>query len=254
MLNNKKPVFWVVIVALIAVVAVSVGLMSNPINTAKLSDTSDIYATSEKWAEALKNRDGKARYEMMAPESKTDYYNSLVFINGEEYPWVIGDSSPYVVSYEIKISGLSAIITYITETSESEVYIYQEQLFFDTQGGKTFISKFDVTVSYLRKDLYEEAIKIQKQVKEGHLDWRLNPESVVLEFVRSDLGLEGGEIISSANNDVVFKKDEGEEIKIKLYRPINNDDGFLAIYEYSIGVNHYILDNNYIAPRMLGDK
>jgi hypothetical protein len=106
----------------------------------------------------------------------------------------------------------------------------------------------------LRKDLYEEAIKIQKQVKEGHLDWRLNPESVVLEFVRSDLGLEGGEIISSANNDVVFKKDEGEEIKIKLYRPINNDDGFLAIYEYSIGVNHYILDNNYIAPRMLGDK
>ncbi|PKM67324.1 MAG: hypothetical protein CVU95_07810 [Firmicutes bacterium HGW-Firmicutes-2] len=69
MLNYKKLVFWVVIVTLIAVLAVSVGLMTNPINTTKLSDTSDIYATSEKWAEALKNRDGKARYEMMAPES-----------------------------------------------------------------------------------------------------------------------------------------------------------------------------------------
>jgi len=252
-LNYKKPRFWVIVFSIIIVIAIGIVLMANPINTAKLSDTSDIYATSEKWAEALKNRDGKARYELMAPESKTDYYNSLVYINGEEYPWVIGGSSPYVVSYEIKTSGTSAVITYITETSEPEEYIYQEQLFFNNQGGKTFVSKYGVTVSYLRKDLYEEAIEIQKQVKEGHQTWRLNPESVVLEFVHRDLGVEGGEIISSSNNDVVFRKDDCEEIKIKLYRPININDGFLAIYEYSIDINHYILDNNYIAPRMLGD-
>jgi hypothetical protein len=62
----------------------------------------------------------------------------------------------------------------------------------------------------------------------------------------------GGEIISSSNNDVVFKKDEGDEMKIKLYKPINMNDGFLVIYEYSKGIHHYILDNNYIAPLTLG--
>jgi len=254
-MNYKKPGFWVVGIAIIIVIGIGIGLMTNPINAKEPSDFSDIYEISEKWAEALKNRDGKIRYELMAPESKADYYNSLVEINGDiEYPWVIGWSSPYVESYDIKKGGTSAVITYITKTqSEPEEYIYQEQVFFINIEGKTFVSKYNVTVSVLRKDLYEQAIEIQKQVKEGHETWRLNPQSVVLEFVHRDLGVEGGEIISSLNNDVVFKKDDGEEIKIKLYRPININDGFLAIYEYSIGTNTYILDNNYLAPRTLGD-
>ncbi|QOR34847.1 M56 family metallopeptidase [Clostridium sp. 'deep sea'] len=248
-LNYKKPSFMVIFFSIIITIAIGIGLITNPINTTKISDTRDILEISEKWAEELKNRDGKARYELMSPESKADYYNSLVDINGEEYPWVIGCSSPYVVSYEIKASGTSAVITYITETSEPKEYIYQEQLFFDNQGGKTFVNKCNVIVSYLRKDLYEEAIKIQKQVEEGHQTWHLSSESVVLEFVHRDLGVEGGEIISSSSNNVVFKKTNGEEIKIKLYRPININNGFLAIYEYSIGTTHYILDDNYLAPQ-----
>ena len=158
-LNYKKPRFWVIVFSIIIVIAIGIGLMANPINTAKLSDTSDIYATSENWAKALKNRDGKSRYELMAPESKADYYNSLVEINGDiEYPWVIGWSSPYVESYDIKTSGTSAVITYITKyQSEPEEYVYQEQLSFINVEGKTFVSKYNVTVSVLRKDLYEQA-------------------------------------------------------------------------------------------------
>ena len=123
----------------------------------KLLDVNDSYAVSEKWAEALKNRDGKVRYELMAPESKADYYNSLVKINGDiEYPWVIGWSSPYVVSYDIKISGASAVITYITKyQSEPDEYIYKEELFFNSQGGKTFVSKYNV-VEQFGKDIGTE--------------------------------------------------------------------------------------------------
>jgi hypothetical protein len=156
-MNYKKPGFWVVGTAIIIVIGIGIGLMTNPINPEKLSNFSDIYEVSEKWAEALKNRDGKIRYELMAPESKTDYYNSLIEINGDiEYPWVIGWSSPYVESYNIIVSGTGAVITYITKTqSEPEEYAYQEQLFFINIEGKTFISKYNVNESLLRKDLYE---------------------------------------------------------------------------------------------------
>ncbi|HHT04048.1 MAG TPA: peptidase M56, partial [Bacteroidales bacterium] len=69
-LYYKKPTFWIVAIAIILLVPVTIGLVSNPINAAELLDVSDSYAVSEKWAEALKNRDGKVRYELMAPESK----------------------------------------------------------------------------------------------------------------------------------------------------------------------------------------
>lgn len=86
----------------------------------------------------------------MAPESKADYYNSLVKTHGDiEYPWVIGWSSPYVVSYDIKTSGTSAVITYITKTmSEPEEYIYKEELFFIDHKGETFVSKYSVIESF----------------------------------------------------------------------------------------------------------
>jgi len=149
-INYKKPKFWVIVFSIIIVMAIGIGLMANPINAEKLSDLTNIYGVSEKWAEALKNRDGKIRYELMAPESKPDYYNSLVEINGDiDYPWVIGWSSPYVASYEIKTSGSSAVITYITKyQSEPEEYVYQEQLFFINVEGKTFVSKYNVIESF----------------------------------------------------------------------------------------------------------
>lgn len=127
-------------------------------NTASIEDKEtsnfrEIYEISEKWAEALKNRDGKIRYELMAPKSKADYYNSLIEINGDiEYPWVIGWSSPYVESYDIKTSGTSVVITYITkyQSEPEEEYIYQEELFFTNIDGKTYVSKYyklDITTT-----------------------------------------------------------------------------------------------------------
>ena len=152
-MNYKKPGFWVVGITIIIVMGIGFGLMTNPIIAKETSDFSEIYEISEKWAEALKNRDGKVRYELMAPEFKPDYYNSLIEINGDiEYPWVIGWSSPYVESYDIKLSGRSAVITYITkyQSEPEEEYIYQEELFFANIDGKTFVSKyykFDITTT-----------------------------------------------------------------------------------------------------------
>ncbi len=213
------------------------------VDTAELAEAEGPYKTAESWAEALKTRDGQARYELMASGSKTAYYDHLVALNhGEDhYPWTIGVSSPYVVSYEIQIDGTAAVITYHTETSEPEEYIYQEELLFQEEGGKAVVSEYKVTVAYLRKDLYEEALEIQQQVREGHQTWRMDPGSVALEFVHRNLGIEDMGVISSSGDDIVFQKEGGQEIKVKIYRPIDTDAGFFAVCEYSIGDDQYIL-------------
>lgn len=247
-LNYKKPKLWMIIVSIIFLLVVGIGFMTNPISKEKQPSSREISEISKKWAEAFKHRDGEARYELMEPQERTNYYLSLVSENGEEFPWIIGDSSPYVVSYDIEISGASAVITYITKTSVPEVYIYQEELSFITRKEKTFVEKYQVIVSYMRNDLYEQAIEIQKQVDEGKQAWRLDPESVVMEFVHRDFVEEGSKIVSQTQYDFVIENEDGHEVKIKLYRPINIVDGFLAVYEYENGEGIHILANNYIAP------
>ena len=209
-MNYKKPKFWVILIAMILAIVVSIGLIVNPINDTKLSDASDIYQVSEKWAEALKNRDGKIRYDLMAPESKADYYNSLVEINGEvEYPWVIGWSSPYVESYDIEISRESAVITYITKTqSESEEYVYQEQLFFTNIEGKNYVSKyyeFDISKSNI-----EPTINIGDSIK-------FTKEEIgeAIELVKNDF-----DFPASTLTKIWYKEEESDKFS-KLYL----DDG-----------------------------
>ena len=205
-MNYKKPKFWVILIAMILAIVVSIGLIVNPINDTKLSDASDIYQVSEKWAEALKNRDGKIRYDLMAPESKADYYNSLVEINGEvEYPWVIGWSSPYVESYDIEISRESAVITYITKTqSESEEYVYQEQLFFTNIEGKNYVSKyyeFDISKSNI-----EPTINIGDSIK-------FTKEEIgeAIELVKNDF-----DFPASTLTKIWYKEEESDKFS-KLY-------------------------------------
>lgn len=220
---------------------------SAPEHSHSASGTGGLRETAEAWAEALKNRDGLARFALMASDSKAAYYDALKAQNGEENPWTIGVSSPYVVSYDVQVSDdAAAVITYRMETSEPEEYVYQEELLLQEEEGKTAVREYTVTVPCLRKDLYEEALAIQKQVKEGHQTWRLTPESVALEFVYRDWGAESGKIISVSGDDVVFQTGDGQQIQIKVYRPINTSDGFYAVYSYSVEGTHYILHNKCI--------
>ena len=232
---------------------------------AALGETQDGYTVASQWAEALKERDGKARYALLSADAKAryallsadakaryallsadakaPYYEALTAQNGTEYPWTIGVSSPWVVDYEIALDGAEAVITYRTETSDRETYIYQEALKLTEEHGRTVIQGYGVTVEYLREDLYEKALDIQAQVREGHLTWRLDPESVTLNFLYNTLGLERGTMRSATDQEAVFETKDGETIFVQLYRPLNVENGFLAVYEYTVENHHQIVDN-----------
>lgn len=208
-----------------------------------LGETPDGYAVASQWAEALKERDGKARYALLSADAKAPYYEALAAQNGTEHPWTIGVSSPWVVDYEIVFDGTEAVITYRTETSDWEIYIYQEALKLTEEHGRTVVQGYGVTVEYLREDLYEKALDIQAQVQEGHLTWRLDPEGVTLNFLYNTLGLERGTLRTVTDQEAVFETKDGETIFVQLYRPLNVENGFLAVYEYTIENYHQILDN-----------
>ena len=208
-----------------------------------LGETPDGYTVASQWAEALKERDGEARYALLSADAKGPYYEALAAQNGTEHPWTIGVSSPWVVDYEIVFGGTEAVITYRTETSDRETYIYQEALKLAEEHGRTVVQGYGVTVEYLREDLYEKALDIQAQVREGHLTWRLDPESVALDFLYNTLGLEPGTLRTATDQEAVFETKDGETIFLQLYRPLNVENGFLAVYEYVIENYHQILDN-----------
>lgn len=53
---------------------------------------------TEDWANALKTRDGKPRYEMMSNKAKQKFEQEQIQRSGENWNYNIGDSSPWVVS------------------------------------------------------------------------------------------------------------------------------------------------------------
>ncbi len=193
-----------------------------------------ILELSKIWAEAYSNKDGKARYDIMTPKYQQLYYSQLVEINGEENPWYIRGSSPWVDSYDIVQRGDSVFITYKMVDSGQQEYIYQEQVFFTEENGELLVNNYIVQVDTMWPDVYEQAVEIQKQVDNGEFEWRLKPEDVVYRFVYYDLGYESGKVTQRANNQYTFKTDSGEEIEVNLYRPIRQDEtGFIAVHDYT---------------------
>lgn len=187
------------------------------------------------WAKTMKDRDEQARYSLLASDSKPVYYDDLA--DG------IGVSSPWVTDYDIVLDGDKAVVTYYAETSEPDTYIYQEVLTLGSEDDKIVVCDYGVTVYYLREALYKEALEIQEQVLDGHLTWRLSPESVALRFVYDILGLDSAESVSVGDQEVIFRTETGEMISVELYQPLRVENGFLAVYGYSIGSSHTILDN-----------
>lgn len=51
---------------------------------------------AKSWAEAAKNRNGKAQYQLMCPVLQKKYYKELTGLN-----WVTGVSSPQIASYKV---------------------------------------------------------------------------------------------------------------------------------------------------------
>ncbi len=94
------------------------------------------------WANALKTRDGKPRYEMMSEKAKEKFKQEQIIRAGENWSYNIGYSSPWVVDFEIEIDGMAATITYLTQTSEPAYYSTEEQLTFIKEDGKLLVDDY----------------------------------------------------------------------------------------------------------------
>ncbi len=108
-------------------------------------------------------------------------------------------------SYDIEISRESAVITYITKTqSESEEYVYQEQLFFTNIEGKNYVSKyyeFDISKSNI-----EPTINIGDSIK-------FTKEEIgeAIELVKNDF-----DFSASTLTKIWYKEEESDKFS-KLY-------------------------------------
>lgn len=98
------------------------------------------------WATALKTRDGKLRYEMMSEKAKEKFIQEQIKASGENWNYVIGDSSPWVVSFEIQIEGMTATISYAMQTSEASNYSKIETIhFIEDEYGKIVVDDYKST-------------------------------------------------------------------------------------------------------------
>nr|WP_294681850.1 M56 family metallopeptidase [uncultured Anaerotignum sp.] len=64
--------------------------------------TAEQRALAEQWAEALSLGDGKIRYAQMGKEAKAQFAEEQKAVQGEDWDYHIGSSSPWVTSYTIE--------------------------------------------------------------------------------------------------------------------------------------------------------
>ena len=111
------------------------------------------------WADGLKTRDGKPRYEMMTEDMQKEFIElQKAYVGDEEWNYVIGYSSPWTLSSDILICGDNAYITYYQTDSTPEIYVYNEKLIFEKSDDKLLVSgSEDITAedssvcAYIRK-------------------------------------------------------------------------------------------------------
>ena len=106
------------------------------------------------WAEALSLRDGEIRYDKMGQEAKAQFEEEQKAVQGEDWDFNIGWSSPWVMSYEVEEKEDAAIITYLMQDSTPQQYTMKELLKFGEENGKTVVE------SYLTSNLYWEDGKV----------------------------------------------------------------------------------------------
>jgi|GEM_PF-2000583 len=135
-LNYKRPTFWAALAAFVVVVILGVGLLANP---SVSSDEEEKMHIAQVWAEALKLRDGKLRYELMSENMKERFIAQQKGQQGEDWNFTIGGSSPWVVDYEITIQGEQATILYHLTDSSGEKYERTEILTFGWENKQLVV-------------------------------------------------------------------------------------------------------------------
>ena len=108
-------------------------------NNVEQTEELEVKEAAEVWANSLKTRDGKPRYDMMSEENKEKFKQEQVNKSGENWNYNIGVSSPWVVDFEIEIDRMTAVITYLTQTSEPSYYNKQETVTFAKENNKLVV-------------------------------------------------------------------------------------------------------------------
>ncbi|NIK21691.1 M56 family metallopeptidase [Paenibacillus lupini] len=139
-------------------------------------DVAAIGELTEVWANALKTREGKPRYEMMSSKAKDKFIQEQIIRSGENWNYNIGVSSPWVVDFESEIDGMNVIITYLTLTSEPNYYKTVESLKFSRENGKLVVDDFETVYegewtedTKISATDYERMINIIISVNKGDL-------------------------------------------------------------------------------------
>jgi len=98
-------------------------------------------AMAQTWAESLKSRDGKPRYEMMSEKCKAAFVEEQSILLGDNWNYVIGWSSPWVVSYEVDVNADAAVITYEMKDNTPYIYYMKERIKFGKENGNLVVEE-----------------------------------------------------------------------------------------------------------------
>lgn len=164
---------------------------------------------TEDWANALKTRDGKPRYEMMSNKAKQKFEQEQIQRSGENWNYNIGDSSPWVVSYDIEIEGMTANIVYTMKTSDPASYYKREILTFARQNDNLVVDDYQSI-----EDLYIGHISIEKDTLYlDEVEWITDEnQDRIKELELSQSEMPNGYYIYNPSTDKMkFKLDEDTE-------------------------------------------
>lgn len=192
-MNKNKRKKGMALIAMTLILAMSCGCLVSYGG----SDTADaqtdmalveqVRTMAEDWAEALETRDGKIRYAMMSQAEKETFIAEQKDALGEDWNYVIGWSSPWVVSYSVEAKEDTAIITYIMQDSSPSQYTMKELLQFDVENHKL------VVTNHITSNVYWEDGKVYpvRSLSGMELDegiWDFLHQSVIGVFSQGELG------------------------------------------------------------------
>lgn len=265
--------------AVVVVLIIIMGLST--VSTGFDIDAQKAETVAEQWAKSWMAQDGEGRYKLMSDHLQQQMDEMGKSQRGQDHvdyeawmpAWINGSNGdkgmylkgayPKVDDYNVeyhkpdgKGKGAfaqknSALITYEMTDNGAYYYIYQEALILEPANGGWNVSDCEITIDYLSPWSYREGEEIYSNIKDGHGQWRLEPERVAMAFIRDYLDLKDGvleewnvlhavDTLGKRNikeNMLSYQSAEGVTYTLYLYHPIihpfDAEPDFWAVKEYA---------------------
>ncbi len=121
------------LIAAVILVALAAALLSASRPASGAED--ERLAVAERWAGAVKERDGRAQYALLSQVLQKRTYRAF-----ERFDWVTGESSPWVSAYRVTAGrrGVTVVFEYASATGPAYRFCYR--LTFTEEDGQTKIA------------------------------------------------------------------------------------------------------------------